>query len=239
MALARMEARVLLNSTLRYSPHFSVEAMKLTPLFLFLLICMNATAETYQVGPNGHFTGPLDLRMSGNGRTATLLAPFGFVDQTDKTWLAPKGVTVDGASIPEILWSVVGSPWTGKYREASVIHDYYCETRTDTWQNVHRVFYDAMLVNGVSELQAKIMYAAVYRFGPRWNFKYTPACEGCMAVPYQVPFYRPEPNAAEAEQLKLKVQTGNLSLEAIEREADAGFQAEIRVLELGTPQLIR
>lgn len=213
--------------------------MKITPALLAILVYSGAWAQTPQPSAYGRFPDTLDLRMSRDGRTATLLAPFEFIDQRSKKWLAPKGVTVDGASIPQVLWSVVGSPWTGRYREASVVHDFYCDTRTEPWQSVHRVFYDAMLANGVEELQAKIMYAAVYRFGPRWDFKYTPVCKNCLAVPYQVPFYRPEPDVVEAEKLKNKVQAQNMSLEEIEKEGEAGFQAEVRVLELGTPQLVR
>ena len=31
------------------------------------------------------------------------------------------------------------------------------------------MFYDAMITSGVEPLQAKIMYYAVFRFGPRWE----------------------------------------------------------------------
>src|SRR4051812_31635812 len=83
--------------------------------------------------------------------------------------MVPERTRVDGASIPQALWSIVGSPFTGKYVQASVIHDYYCDVRVRRWQHVHRIFYEAMLVSGVSETRAKIMYAAVYFAGPRWS----------------------------------------------------------------------
>jgi Protein of unknown function (DUF1353) len=76
--------------------------------------------------------------------------------------------TVLGVLAPT-LWSVIGSPFTGKYRDASVIHDYYCDIRARPWPSVHRVFYDAMIVSGVSVSRAKLMYAAVYFAGPRWS----------------------------------------------------------------------
>jgi hypothetical protein len=37
------------------------------------------------------------------------------------------------------------------------------------WQSVHRMFYEASRLSGVGELHAKVMYLAVYHFGPRWK----------------------------------------------------------------------
>lgn len=60
-------------------------------------------------------------------------------------------------------------PFTGAYRQASVIHDYYCETRDRPWKDVHEAFYWASRAGGVGRTKANIMYFAVYRFGPRWE----------------------------------------------------------------------
>jgi hypothetical protein len=98
-----------------------------------------------------------------------LVDKFGFRDERGLDWPVPKGTRVDGASIPQALWSIAGSPFTGKYRDASVIHDYYCDTRLRPWRDVHRVFYEAMIVSQVSEARAKVMYTAVYFAGPRWS----------------------------------------------------------------------
>ncbi|MGA2995119.1 DUF1353 domain-containing protein [Bradyrhizobium sp.] len=98
-----------------------------------------------------------------------LVDKFGFRDKRGLDWMVPKGTRVDGASIPQALWSIVGSPFTGKYRDASVIHDFYCDTRIRPWREVHGVFYEAMIVSDVSEARAKLMYAAVYFAGPRWS----------------------------------------------------------------------
>lgn len=157
-----------------------------------LLFCLWFTATvTHALGQYGSFPHPLDLRMSANGRDATLLSVFSYVDGGGKVWEVPAGTSVDGASIPWPLWSIIGSPWTGRYREASVVHDYFCETKKAPWKLVHRNFYTAMLANGVDQIQAKVMYAAVYRFGPRWDFEYTPECPNCAAVPHRVDEFTP------------------------------------------------
>ena len=60
-----------------------------------------------------------------------------------------KGWIVDGASIPKIAWSIIGSPLSGKYCDASVIHDYHCDVRVRSSDEVHLVFHYAMLASGV------------------------------------------------------------------------------------------
>jgi hypothetical protein len=186
----------------------------------------------------GHFIGNLDLRADRNGRDMMLLSDFGYVDSAGKTWNTPKNTIVDGASIPQAAWSIIGSPWTGKYREASVIHDYYCVTKSEPWEAVHRTFYTAMRANNVDEIQAKVMYAAVYRFGPRWRFEYTPECKNCLALPYFVENYVPKFNSQEFEALKQEIQASDPSLKEIEAKANTQFENEIKNIEIGSPILI-
>lgn len=104
-----------------------------------------------------------------DGRDIKLLSEFSFHDSNSISWVVPKGATVDGASIPQIFWSFMGGPFEGRYRDASIIHDWYCDVRVRTWEATHRTFYEAMLVSGVSQLKAKVMYFAVRWGGPRWE----------------------------------------------------------------------
>jgi hypothetical protein len=115
------------------------------------------------------YIGKLVLHPLEDGVHMELVDKFGFRDKAGIDWMVPGGTQVDGASIPQALWSIVGSPFTGKYRDASVIHDFYCDVRKRPWQDVHRLFYEAMIVSKVSEARAKLMYAAVYFAGPRWS----------------------------------------------------------------------
>jgi Protein of unknown function (DUF1353) len=119
----------------------------------------------------GRYTGKLILEPLQGGRQMKTMLEFGFLDADGRHWLVPPGTSVDGASIPKVLWSLwgVGGPWEGKYREASVVHDYHCAIRSVDWQSVHRMFYRAMLVSGVSEQCAKLVYAGVYFASPRWE----------------------------------------------------------------------
>lgn len=100
-----------------------------------------------------------------------------FADSENKIWVAPKGTLTDGASIPPVFVVMVGPPTSDEFINAAAIHDAYCgigndslaQYHSDTWQNVHRVFYDALRVGGTPPKKAKIMFAAVYIGGPRWT----------------------------------------------------------------------
>lgn len=140
------------------------------PRLLFLVgavVLFASVADAKQ--PWGHYVGTLKARFDKNGRDMILLENFVYVDPQGAAWGSPAGSKIDGASIPQAFWSVIGGPFEGKYREASVIHDVACDQRSKPWKDVHRTFYTAMRCSGVGETRAKIMYYAVYHFGPRWG----------------------------------------------------------------------
>lgn len=111
-------------------------------------------------------------------RDMKLLEPFSFWDQHGKLWSVPAGAVINGASIPQAFWTLAGSPYTDKYRRASVVHDYYCDMKSQPWESVHRMFFDAMILGGVGEIEAKIFYGFVYAGGPRWKSIVTRNFEG-------------------------------------------------------------
>jgi len=127
----------------------------------------------------GQFVGRLITEWLDDGRNMRLIERFSYRDRNRATWDVPEGTVVNGASIPSVLWSFIGSPFGDKYRKASVIHDYYCESRTRDSEDVHRVFFDAMLDSGVGSSKAWVMYQAVRQFGPNWklNAAVGPTCK--------------------------------------------------------------
>jgi hypothetical protein len=118
--------------------------------------------------PFGKFEGRVVTVWEDDSRNMRLEEDFAYVDARGKRWLAPKGSTVNGASIPQAFWSVIGGPFEGPFRNASVVHDVGCDERTEAWESVHRMFHDACRCGGVTPKKAKLMYWAVYNFGPRW-----------------------------------------------------------------------
>jgi len=132
----------------------------------FVLLVPHPPVEAQSKG--GQFKGEIVATLLPNGRDMKLVQPFGYIDAKGQVWDVPAGAETDGASIPGIFW-ITHPPFTGKYRSAAVIHDYYCRTQTRSWQDTHDVFYEAMLTAGVDARTAKVMWAAVYNFGPRWG----------------------------------------------------------------------
>jgi hypothetical protein len=124
----------------------------------------------------GKFKGDLEVRFfsttSGDGHPVELillLKPFGYTDSTGVDWEVPEGFISDGASIPEWLWVMIGGPFSGPYRDAAVIHDYFCVQKSRRWEDVHKVFLEAALNRGTAESLAKTLYAGVLYGGPRWE----------------------------------------------------------------------
>jgi len=138
-----------------------VKRSALLLVLAFLSAC--AGAENF-----GSYVGRVVVTWNEDGRTMTLLEPFAYVDPNGVRWDATPGTRIDGASIPQFAWSIIGGPFEGKYRAASIVHDVACNERTHDWQDVHLMFRNGMLAAGVDSRIASIMYAAVYHFGPRW-----------------------------------------------------------------------
>jgi len=114
------------------------------------------------------YYGDLLLKFLSDGRNMEVAQPFGFVDSQARKWEVPTGTVTDGASIPQAFWSIIGSPFVGKFRLAAVIHDHYCKTKLRSWADTHAAFYESMIASGEDKKKALLMWAAVYRFGPRW-----------------------------------------------------------------------
>ena len=180
----------------------------------------------------GHFTGTVKVewvRSQGQDLRMKLLEDFSYVDPKSKAWTAQKGYETDGASIPKAFWSIVGGPFEGGYREAAVIHDWYCDKKTEPWRDVHRIFYYASRAAGVPEQKAKIMYAAVRIGGPKWGTNDS-HCYSCHINPetYSVDKYGrvvniPRTTVDDAQRIAKWVQDSNPSLEHIDAFAKANF----------------
>ena len=176
----------------------------------------------------GFFNGEPVTKWNPDGRSMTLLSELRYTDPKGEVWVAPAGSVVDGASIPRYLWSIMGGPFEGQYRNASVLHDAAYGQRKRPWQDCDRMFYYAMRCSGVNAAQAKTMFYALYRFGHHWKFpikrgkpvKY----KGQMvarAEPIEQPIARAIPvNPAEINEARDWIQNDDPSLEQIEQRAN-------------------
>src|SRR5262245_51275704 len=121
--------------------------------------------------PHGKFSGLVHAKWCSDGRKMVLQQELTFTDSNNVAWDVPKGAMIDGASIPKLFWSFGLGPYEGRYRDASVVHDYACCMQIRTSHDAHRMFYDAMLVRHEKRWRAKLMYWAVVWFGPDWPQK--------------------------------------------------------------------
>lgn len=190
----------------------------------------------------GYYEGEVVAKWEDDGRLMTLIHTVKYVDPAGVEWIAPAGSKTDGASIPQIAWTLVGGPYEGKHRKAAVFHDVACVEKTKAWEQVHRMFYNAMQAAGVPELTAKQMFAAVYAFGPKWVMTASPilspevtraskgkgharhqddemsrSAEAPSGITVSPPLSEVNPtDRVEFEDLKQKIAVENLSLEEIE-----------------------
>jgi hypothetical protein len=149
----------------------------LRPEFREAVLALIESRKDWINPSKGKWKGDLEVRFfsgaSGDGHAVELvllLRPFGYTDSRGVEWDVPEGYISDGASIPEWLWAALGGPYSGRYRDAAVVHDFYCRERTRKWQDVHMVFLEAALNRGTPESLAKSMYAGILFGGPRWDW---------------------------------------------------------------------
>jgi uncharacterized protein DUF1353 len=134
-------------------------ARLMSAVLAFALLSAAASAEEYF----GEFLDKLKGTFIADAKPRPLFkieAEFRFKDPNGLLWSTPAGTEVDGASIPQSFWSLIGGPFEGAYLDASVIHDYYCETKQRTAHDTHRAFYYGMRTSQVPEWKASLMYSA-------------------------------------------------------------------------------
>ena len=124
---------------------------------------------------NHSFSEDPVTRWCGN-RNMELLEGFCYRDKKGKVWKAPEGTCINGATIPEALWSLVGSPYTGAYRRASIVHDVAVHEFSDcgseqppvevakdhgSRKDADRMFYHACRAGGCNRRFAFLLYLGV------------------------------------------------------------------------------
>ena len=167
----------------------------------------------------GYYTAHVEARWENDGRSMTLLSELRYVDPDGVVWIAPAGSQVDGASIPRSLWSFMGGPFEGRYRNASVLHDVAYDQHIRPWQQCDRMFYNAMRCSGVSAAEAKTMYFALYRFGRHW--KEPRAFAGAMARSDDTVRRAVPVDEAELKEAENWIENANPSLAQIEQRAES------------------
>src|SRR6266566_5188156 len=185
---------------------------------------VSSTEESASGEPTwGYYSDAPVTRWNPDGRSMTLLSELRYADPQGIVWVAPAGSVVDGASVPRSLWSIMGGPFEGKYRNASVLHDVAYEQRNRPWEVCDRMFYNAMRCSGVSAVEAGTMYYALRKFGHHWKApKAEPVKVGDEMVA-RAEEVRPAiaVNRGDINATRDWIRNSDPSLQQIERRADA------------------
>jgi Protein of unknown function (DUF1353) len=187
------------------------------------------TAGAKEEHPWGYYSAPPIARWEPDGRNMTLISELRYTDPNGMVWIAPAGSVVDGASIPRSLWSIMGGPFEGKYRNASILHDVAYDEHNRPWQDCDRMFYNAMRCSGVNSVEAKTMYYALHKFGRHWKVSIKKAKR---AKPSELAAQKPKAeipralpvNESEINETRDWIRNADPSLEEIEARADAESQ---------------
>jgi hypothetical protein len=115
-----------------------------------------------------YFPLPLKGAYIGGGKWK-LTEPFEYRDNP-LVITVPVGFITDGASIPRFAWGLIGSPWSGRYSRAAVVHDWGYFKQAMPRLTVDRIFLQGMRILGVPRWKRILMYAAVRAFAWKpWN----------------------------------------------------------------------
>ena len=156
---------------------FGKRSLKYAAAACVAVVAVPLGIDLFSVPGGGRFeTAPAPLKRA-DASLWELTDEFSFIDSAGKRWTAPQGTRTDGASIPWTLHTLIGTPFDATHLDAAVVHDAYCGVwnegrpphNTEDWESVHRMFYEACLASGTGVRKAKVMYAAVYLAGPRWD----------------------------------------------------------------------
>lgn len=189
---------------------------------LWAIWIMAYTPAAHAEGFSGRVVVEL-LEEIGNEHKFRLLEDFQFLDPRGKRWLAQRGGVVDDECLPPELAALADLPHVADYRKAAFLHTHFARARSETWADVHRMLYDAAIAEGIDELHARGLYAAVRAAGLRWEVRESSCYRSCHASAGQL-VWKPAVDVADVETIVSWVLTTFPDLDAIDRHVDAAIK---------------
>jgi len=101
--------------------------------------------------------------------TMRLLEPFAYHQPRGKVWKVPQGHVVKGRGMPPLFRHLIGQPFYGGFRKASIVYDHATQEMKEPWDKAQLMFLDASMAEGVNESEAKAMYLLLRAQGSRWE----------------------------------------------------------------------
>jgi hypothetical protein len=116
---------------------------------------------------NGRFlTGNPRIEFDVDVNLAFNLAEILF-DWNGRVWVAPQGQVTDGASIPRIVWPLLGHPFDKDVVRGALLHDQYYAKWAGSGDDdarrleVDRMLHAALLADGMARWKVALVYRGV------------------------------------------------------------------------------
>ncbi len=136
-------------------------------------------------------------------------------------WVSPSGAILDGRSVPSLFVKVIGHPFDGTFRKSAVSYDYAVKSKQHSWETAQRMFYEALLVEGVPESDAKVMYLLLSGSGTRWALPGPNSCFSRCHTDAKELEWRPRVDNEKLLALIAWAQADNPELDQIDQRARA------------------
>lgn len=85
----------------------------------------------------------------------------------------PKGFITDGMSIPKWLQPIIGEPFEGNTLRAAIVHDYLCNSKSESQAFTHGIFREILKLDGVSAWRRNAAWLGVVAYNklrnPKWK----------------------------------------------------------------------
>ena len=153
-----------------------------------------------------------------------LLENVSYLDSGGRRWLAKRGGILDGETVPRQFVTVGDLPFPSEYRKAAVVHDFFSRAKTIPWKEVHRMLYDASIAEGVVENQAKLLYAAVYAGGWRWEVYDGSSCYRSCHTAVLSLAWKPKSTRKEIDPVLQWIMEAGPNLDQIDQRIDAAIR---------------
>jgi hypothetical protein len=156
--------------------------------------------------------------------TMRLVEDFAFRQAKGKVWSVPRGQILDGKGMPPLFRDLVGQPFDGGFRKASVIYDAAAQKMTEPWEEAQRMFYEASVAEGVTPQDAKAMYLLLAAQGSRWEIPGSRCFGSChgKTLPLE---WRPVVDEAQVTQLLGWVRANDPQLDEIDQRVQSVIRA--------------
>jgi len=144
-----------------------------------------------------------------------------FLQGNGTEWISPAGAILDGRSVPSLFVKVIGHPFESTFRKSAVTYDYAVKIKQHSWETAQRMFQEALLAEGISESDAKVMYLLLSGSGTRWALPGPNSCFSRCHTDSKELEWRPRVDDEKLLSLVAWVQADNPELDQIDQRARA------------------